>query len=211
MLSDFLARIRHEATISLTGFRESLVSVAERVNRKVQIMKLHAQSSSIEDQLTAHYVNLGATLAEHLPLEPSSRRPLLFSPDTTPATRRLAATVTQVQRLRRDLQRLAHAISEIETETLTETLLRMHQDLSTRGAAVERWAIQPRSAAMGLTAREFESSTQTRLIAVCRGPALLTTFDHLTLAPGDIVFLLGLRTQLRAAAQLTEPSQKVTA
>jgi hypothetical protein len=123
---------------------------------------------------------------------------------------RLTSTFTQVQRLRRELQRLTQAITEIETETLTDTLLRMHRDLSTRGATVERWVIQPRSAAAGLTAKEFEASTQTRLIAVCRGPALLTTFDQLSLAPGDVLLLLGLRSQLRAVVQLTETPQRAT-
>lgn len=204
MLSDFLARIRHEASISLTAVRESLISVAERVNRKVQIVKLHAYCSSIEDQLTAQYVNLGATLAEHLPLEPPIHRSLLLPPDASLVAPRLASTLTQVQRLRRELHRLSLAIAEIETDTLTDTLLRMHHDLSVRGAAVERWTVQPGSLAASLTARDFEGSSQTRLIAVCRGPALLTTFDHLTLAPGDIVLLIGLRSHLRTAAHLTE-------
>ncbi len=211
MISDFVARIRHEATLSATGVRESLVSVAERVNRKVQIMKLHAHCSSLEDQVNAHYVNLGAVLAEHLPSEPSARRSLFFAPDTTPVAPRLASTLTQVLRLRRELQRLTSAITEIETETLTDTLMRMHRDLSTRGAAVERLVIQPRSAAAGLVAREFETSTQARVIAVCRGPALLTSCEQLALAPGDVLFLLGLRAQLRAAAQLTDHPQRVTA
>jgi hypothetical protein len=204
MISDFLSRIHQEATVSATGLRESLVSVADRVNRKIQIMKLHAQSSSIESQIVAHYVNLGTALVEHLPSEPAGRRALFLPANTAAAEPRLASAASQVQRLRRELQRLAHSITEIETDNLTDTLLRMHRDLSTREAAVERSVVPPRSAVAGLSARDFETSTQTRLVALCRGPALLTSFEHVALAAGDVMFFLGPRTKVRAAAALIE-------
>jgi len=199
MLSEFFARVRHEAILSLAGLRESVVSIAERVNRQVQIVKLHAQSSSIVDQVNTHFVALGAVLAEQLPTEPSRRHALFLSEPAPPLGQRLQKTQQHIQRLRRELRHLTHQITEIETETLTDTLLRIHRDLTSRGGAVERVVLQPGSPAMGKTTPEFERATRTRLIAVCRGPALLTAFDHLTLAPGDVVLLIGSRRSLSEA------------
>jgi hypothetical protein len=208
MLSDFFARIRHEATLSLTGLRESLVSIAERANRQVQIVKLHAQSSSIVDQMNTHFVALGAVLAEQLSAEPSRRHALFLPTDVPPLGQRLHKTHQHIQRLRRELHHLTHQITEIETETLTDTLLRIHRDLTSRGAAVERLVLQPGSPATGKTTTQFERATRTRLIAVCRGPALITAFDHLTLAPGDVLLLIGSRQSLgEAISTVSSPAK----
>ena len=199
MLSELFARVRHEAILSLTGLRESIMSIAERVNRQVQIVKLHAQSSSIMDQLNAHFVALGAVLAEQLPTDLSRRHALFLSDPAPPLEQRLQKTQQHIQRLRRELHHLTQQITEIETETLTDTLLRIHRDLISRGGAIERVVLQPGSQVTGKTTPEFERATHTRLIAVCRGPALLTAFDHLTLAPGDVVLLIGSRRSLSEA------------
>ena len=41
MTAEFLQRIRKEFTLTLTGLRETVLAISERVNRKVQVLKLH--------------------------------------------------------------------------------------------------------------------------------------------------------------------------
>ncbi len=62
MRLDFLNRLQKELSVTSTALHEAVVSIAERVNRKVQILRLHWQASSVLERIDAISQDLGHQL-----------------------------------------------------------------------------------------------------------------------------------------------------
>jgi K+/H+ antiporter YhaU regulatory subunit KhtT len=202
MPTDFLQRARKELTVNVEGLREIILSISERVNRKVQVLKLHWQASQLSDQIDAVYQRLGQQVdtvlagAERRIPEPVSR-------DQTDLA--LAEAVGQLSVLRRELLRVDGLVRELEADALRDELLKLQQDLGTRGLALERVLLSPQSPAAGRPLNELGLPTQLRLIAVLRGPTLLDRPGETPLRDGDVVVLLGRPADLKAGQRLLEP------
>jgi hypothetical protein len=215
MTTEFLQRIRKEFTLTLTGAHEAILAVSERVNRKVQILKLHWQASSIIDHIETIQQETGAFLADHLlrdrapSAQTTHRTPL--EPDHPEIAAKLPSAASRIRLLKNDLQRIDALTRELETEALSEDLRKVQHDLCTRSAAIERIVVPVGSSACGRTVAQLGLPPGIRVAAVLRGPALLTDLDSLPLRAGDIILLVGLRDGLKHALPALLAKQRARA
>jgi hypothetical protein len=189
MTLEFLHRIRREITVTLTGIHEAVIAVSERVNRKVQILKLHWQASSLSDQLETLYSSVGQSLSE----VPSGGWALPGQPETEA---RLAEAAARVRVMKHELSLVEARIRELETEALREDLLKLQHDLFIQSAAIQPVVVAAGSAAIGQSAGQVVLPATIRIAGVVRGHSLLVALDSVWLGAGDIVVLLGPRADL---------------
>jgi hypothetical protein len=206
--AEFLRRIRREFTLTTRGLHETVLAVAERVNRKVQILKLHWLAASLSGQIEQLHQQLGASLCATLATHdgrPASGVP----PDAT--EQHLAETASRVRLLKKELLQVDPRVRQIESEALREDLLNLERDLFLRSATIERIRVAPGAPAGGCAAGQLGLPPSVRVVAVLRGPALLLSFDTVLFRPGDTVILLGLRDELKAALPLFLERRRATA
>ncbi len=196
MTTELLSRIRKELTINLAVVREAVLAISERVNRKVQLLKLHWQASYISHKIDSSHRALGAQI---FPLVSSGgdlkrHEPALENPE---AVGLLSAATSQVRLLKKELGQVETLVRELEVEAMREDLLRIQQDLSTRAATIERVHVAQGSWAMGRSISQLELSLTTRVAVVLRGPALLPLTATLVFQSGDLVVLVGPLVEVR--------------
>jgi TrkA-C domain len=202
MPANFLSRIRKDLAINLHGLREVILALSERVNRKVQVMKLHWQAAQLSDQIDAVYQQLGAELATLL--GSGERRPASTLPSQN-ALLALTRATGQLRGLRGDLLRVDGLVGELEAETLRDDLLKLQQDLGTRGLGLERLIVATETPALGRSLKELGISATCRVVTVLRGTTQLDRPEDLPLRGGDIVLLLGRTADLSVARTLLHP------
>lgn len=192
MTFEFLHRIRKELTITVTGLRETVMVVSERVNRKVQILKLHWQASALTEQIEAVYHRVGCSLAD-LQMEGMALPDRSLPAD---ANAGLADAAARIRMVKAELSQVETRIRELETEALREDLLKLQHDLFLRSAAIQPVAVAPGSAALGQVASQLNLPASMRVSGVLRERALLVELDAVVLRVGDIVVLIGPRVDL---------------
>jgi hypothetical protein len=208
MTAEFVRRIRKEFTLTARGIQETVLAVAERVNRKVQVLKLHWLAASLSDQIEQLHQQLGTALCEVL--GPPNGHPR-HEPGRDSAERHLAETASRVRLLKKELLQVDPRVRQIESEALREDLLNLERDLFLRAATIERVHIVHGASAVGCTAGQLGLPPSVRVVAVLRGPSLLLSFDTIQFRPGDTVILLGLRDELRAVLPLFLERKRATA
>lgn len=208
MLAPFLQRIHKESTLNLAAIRETVLAIAERVNRKVHALKLHGQASRILDQIEGLHRDLGAFFSQHLIRDPRLQE---TGATASGVDSRLLQAGFRLQQLKKDLAHIEASIRELESETMREDLLRIQQDLSTHAAAIERVQVIQGAPAIGRSVSQLGLPPTTRVIAVFRGTALLAATAQVVFRAGDIVVLLGLRTDMRSVLPLFNEKQRVPA
>ena len=80
MSLELLSRIQQELSISGSAIYETVLGLAERANRKVQVLRLHSQASSLLSQIEQVYGALGCQIAALC-----SRRPPFSHESTLPS------------------------------------------------------------------------------------------------------------------------------
>lgn len=208
MTIDFLRRIRKEFTLTAKGAQETVLAIAERVSRKVQILRLHWQAASLSGQIEQLHQQLGAALCTEL-APPHDRPTRGISSGTT--EQQLADIASRVQGLKRQLSQVDPRVRQIESEALREDLLTLERDLFQRSATIERIRVVPGAAASGSSVGQLGLPPSVRVVAVLRGPSLLLSFDSLLFRPGDMVVLLGLRDELKTVLPLFSERKRATA
>lgn len=194
MRLDFLNRLQKELSVTGTALHEAVVSIAERVNRKVQILRLHWQASSVLERIDAVSHDLGHQIVDQIARRPFERRPL--DPDLSEVDGIINRAATRIQTLKQSLVELDLQIRQLKLETIHEDLLRLQQDLSQRSAGIERVLIPQSSAAVGQRIGDVPRSSSIHIATVMRGPFLLAPAEDLTFRTGDIVVLMGGQTEL---------------
>ena len=208
MTAEFLGRIRREFTLTARGMRETVLAIAERVNRKVQILKLHWQAASLAGQIEQLHQQLGAALCAVLAPH-DGRSAHEISHGTT--EQHVAEIASRVQLLKKELLQVDPRVRQIESEALREDLLTLERDLFLRSATIERLRVVQGAPASGSTAGQLGLPASVRIVAVLRGPSLLLSFDTVVFRPGDTVILLGFRDELKAVLPLFVERQRATA
>jgi hypothetical protein len=208
MTSEFLRRIRKEFRLTARGIHETVLAIAERVNRKVQILKLHWQAASLSDQIEHLHQQLGASLCAVL--TPHDNHPAHDISQGT-AEQHLAEIVSRVRLLKKELLQVDPRVRQIESEALREDLLTLERDLFLRSATIERLRVVHGAPASGCTVGQLELPASVRLVVVLRGPSMILSFDTVVLRPGDTVILLGLRDELKAVLPLFLERKRATA
>jgi len=191
---ELLARVRKELSFTFGALYETVVAIAERVNRKVQALRLHSQAAMIHSQIHVLHRDIGRRLADLCEKSP------VVSPDLRsrmlPLEGAIRATADRIKGQRAALQQIESHIRDVKRELAHEDLLTMQRELGLRDAAIERVIVGSGAPVIGHPIGEFDFPPTTRLVAVFRGPFLLPVSDSLTLRQGDVVILVGLRYHL---------------
>jgi len=198
MSLELLGRIQQELSITGSAIYETVLALAERANRKVQVLRLHSQASSLLSQIEEVHGELGrqiATLCARRP--PYSHEPPLRSDQLESV---LGQAGDRVQHLKRTLLNIDSQIRELKLETIHHELLTLQQDLSLRAAAIERLPLARGSPMIGRALAEVALPSSVRLVTVLRGPFLVPPDQTLVLHVDDILVMIGLQEDL---AQVT--------
>jgi uncharacterized protein with PhoU and TrkA domain len=208
MTAEFLRRIRKEFTLTARGMHETVLAIAERVNRKVQILKLHWQAASLCDEIDRLQQHLGAELCAVLAAYDTGQ-PHAALPSLT--KQHVAETASRVRSLKQELMQVDPRVRQIESEALREDLLNLERDLFLRSATIERLRVIQGAPVIGCTIGQLGLPSSVRVAAVLRGPSLLLNFDTMIFRPGDTVILLGIRDELKTVLPLFLERKQVTA
>ena len=194
MSLELLGRIQQELSITGSAIYETILALAERANRKVQVLRLHNQASSLLSQIEQAHGELGRQIAALC-----AKRPPFSHESTLPSDqleRFLGQAGDRVQQLKRTLLSVDSNIRELKLETIHHELLTLQQDLSLRAAAIERFPVVQGSPVIGRTLAEVALPASVRLVTVLRGPFLVPPDDALVLRVGDTLVMIGLQTDL---------------
>jgi len=203
MSLELLGRIQQELSITGSAIYETILALAERANRKVQVLRLHNQASSLLSQIEQAHGELGRQIASLC-----AKRPPFSHESTLPSDqleRFLGQAGDRVQQLKRTLLSVDSNIRELKLETIHHELLTLQQDLSLRAAAIERFPVVQGSPVIGRTLAEVVLPASVRLVTVLRGPFLVPPDDALVLRVGDTLVMIGLQADLaQVAAEFTQ-------
>jgi hypothetical protein len=191
MTTEFLYRIRKELTITLAALRETLIAIAERVNRKVQILQLHYQAANVSERMRSIHQAVGVRLAEAL-TDTVAASDFLMRDQVGPL---LGESASQLRLLKKELAQIDARIGQMELETVREELFQIHRDLSIRSAVMRRVVLEAGSQALGRAVSDLPLPSG-RVAAVLRGSALLTAVDGVVLQQGDVIVIIGLEEDL---------------
>src|SRR6185295_15244069 len=86
---------------------------------------------------------------------------------------RLEELAATLRILKLELGQIDRRIEEIEADTLSDDMVRFQLDLSGRSLHIERLTVVPEATAVGVPIEKLALSSDTRVMAVFRGPALL--------------------------------------
>ena len=195
---ELLARFRKELSITGSAMYETVVAIAERVNRKVHVLRLHSQATSLLTQIQLLHRQVGTRVADHFSASPG-RSGRIQSPSLHSGTDITTVVATSAQRVRQfqdGLAKLEARIRELKQEVAHEELLLIQRDLGIRDAAMERAIVSQGAAVLGHPLSDFNLPPTTRIVAIFRGPFLLPLTGALVLHPDDVVLLVGLRVDL---------------
>ncbi|MBM4126574.1 MAG: hypothetical protein FJ247_04375 [Nitrospira sp.] len=194
MTFELFGRIHKELSITGSAFHETVLAISERVNRKVQIIRLHWQASTLLQQIDALTGDVGRQLVTHV-----SRRFLVQGqphPDLSELDNSLSHAAMQVHEYKRTLLQIDGDIRELKLEAIHEELLRLHYDLKLRSARIDRLMVARNAAAVGQSSNMLSQPSSVRVAAILRGPFVLAPSDNLTFRPDDIVVLIGMEVDL---------------
>jgi K+/H+ antiporter YhaU regulatory subunit KhtT len=192
MSLEFLGRLQRELSLTGSAVYESVVAVAERVNRKVHVLRLHGQAASLLTQIETVQGELGQALAAALSHR-SSGRPV---PSPSDVERPLNQATDRVHLLKQTLVQVDAQIRALKLEAIQGDLLTLQRDLSLRAAAIERLSVAHGSQAAGKQISELTWPATVRLVTVFRGPFLIPPTDGFVLRADDIVIVIGPRADL---------------
>jgi Trk K+ transport system NAD-binding subunit len=194
MTFELIGRVHKELSITGQAFYETILSISELVNRKVQIIRLHWQASTLLQQID----DVTAKVGQQIVAQVSDRLQ-----DQSPSEsvvgvidQALANAISRVQELKQMLISVDAEIRELKIETVHRELLSLQRDLALRSGGIERLTVVRGAAAAGQLLSALPPCSSASVAAVLRGPFLLAPTHDLLFRPGDIVVLVGAQTEL---------------
>ncbi|HEU5091340.1 MAG TPA: TrkA C-terminal domain-containing protein [Nitrospira sp.] len=194
MTFELLGRVHKELSITGHAFYETVLSISELVNRKVQIIRLHWQASTLLQQID----DVTARLGQHIVVQVSDRMLYQNQPDSVVGVidQMLADALSRVQELKQSLIGVDAQIRELKVETVHQDLLSLQRDLALRAGGIERLTVVRGAAAAGQPPSALPRYSSAYVATVLRGSFLLAPTDDLLFRPGDIVVLIGSQAEL---------------
>lgn len=189
MTFELFSRIHKELSITVNGFHEMVLAISERVNRKVEIIRLHWQASSLLERIDEQTSDVGRQMVTHV-----SRRFVIRGespPDLADLNANLSLATSRVHELKRSLLQIDAQIRELKLEAIHEELLRLHHDLKLRSARMDRLTVARKSEAVGQLIAAMPQPSLVHVAAILRGPFVLAPSEGVTFRPDDIVILIG--------------------
>jgi K+/H+ antiporter YhaU regulatory subunit KhtT len=203
MSLELIGRIQRELSITGSALYETVLALAERANRKAEVVRLHSQASSLLSQIEQAHGELGRQIAALC-----AKRPPFSHESPLPSDQLehfLGQAGDRVQQLKRTLLSVDSQIHELKLETIHHELLTLQQDLSLRAAAIERFPILRGSPVIGRTLARVELPASVRLVTILRGPFLVPPDDALVLRVDDVLVMIGLQADLaQVASEFTQ-------
>jgi hypothetical protein len=197
MLSfELLARFRKELSLTGSAFYETILAIAERVNRKVHVLRLHSQATTLLHQIRSIHRQVGQRVAARVADPARPHADLTADPTLTPLDEIVRTAADRIASHRILLQQVETRIRELKEELVHDDLLKIQRDLGARGAAIERFVVAQGAPIIGHPIGEYDIPSTMRLVMVVRGPFLLPPAASLTLRADDVVVLAGLREDL---------------
>ena len=198
MSFELLGRIQQEISLTGSAIYETVIALAERANRKVQVLRLHSHASNLLSQIEQGHGDLGRQLAAICAKRPP------FSHEATPHPHQLEGVLGQagdhIQHLKQTLLTVDSQIRDLKLETIHHDLLTLQQDLSLRAAAIERFPVVTGSPFAGRTLAQVTLPASVRLVTVLRGPFLVPPDDALVFRTDDVLIMIGLQSELAQVA-----------
>lgn len=194
MAFELFDRVHKELSITGHAFYEGILAVSEVVNRKVEIIRLHWQASSLLQRIDDVTVRVGQLVAAQVSDRLHSRLQsdsIVYAVDEA-----LTDARARVHELKRSLVQVDAQIRELKLEAIHQDLLLLHHDLTVRSAGIERLAVVREAAAAGQPLSATPNPLAPYIATVLRGPFLLAPNRDLVLRPGDIVIVIGPQTEL---------------
>jgi K+/H+ antiporter YhaU regulatory subunit KhtT len=203
MSLELIGRIQRELSITGSALYETVLALAERANRKAEVVRLHSQASSLLSQIEQAHGELGRQIAALC-----AKRPPFSHESPLPSDQLehfLGQAGDRVQQLKRTLLNVDSQIHELKLETIHHELLTLQQDLSLRAAAIERLPILRGSPVIGRTLARVALPASVRLVTILRGPFLVPPDDALVLRVDDVLVMIGLQADLaQVASEFTQ-------
>ena len=194
MRFELLGRVHKELSITGHAFYETILSISELVNRKVQIIRFHWQASMLLQRID----DVTAKVGQQIVAQVSDRLLYQSHPDSVVGVidQTLADAMSRVQELKQSLTEVDYQIRELKIETAHQDLLSIQRDLALRSGGIERLTVVRGAAAAGQPLSALPPSSSAHVATVLRGPFLLAPTNDLLFRPGDIVVLIGAQTEL---------------
>ena len=192
MSFEFFGRLQRELSLTGSAVYESVVAVAERVNRKVHVLRLHGQAASLLTHIETVQGELGQQLAAALSRNAFGRPALLPSE----LERSLTQATDRVHVLKQTLVQVDAQIRALKLEAIQGDLLMLQRDLSLRAAAIERLTVAHGCHTVGKQVSDLVWPPTVRLVTVFRGPFLIPPTDGFVFRADDIVIAIGSRADL---------------
>lgn len=198
MSLELLGRLQKELSLTGSAIYETVLAIAERVNRKVHILRLHHHAAT----LLAHMERIHGELGRQLATLCAKRPPFGHeAPLATSQAEHLLNQATQrILDLKQTLLKVDSQIRELKLETIHHDLLRLQQDLSLRSAALERFTVLPGAPIIGKKAAEVTLPGSARVVTILRGPFLIAPVDAVVIRPDDTLIVIGLHQDLAQAS-----------
>ncbi len=188
MTLELMHRIKRELFVTGTVLYEAVLAIAERVNRKVEILHLHWQATRLGHNLGQLHREVGLDVAFRA--STMGGRPSGFGVDPE-LSRRLHSASVRSRQIKQAVLQLDGLIRQLKQETAQENLLRLQQDLLSRSLSLERVVIEPGSFAEGRLIDHCHFPESIHVVAIMRGPAFITMPSDLVLQPQDILVVIG--------------------
>ncbi|TKB68260.1 MAG: hypothetical protein E8D47_02010 [Nitrospira sp.] len=198
MSLELLGRIQQELSITGSAVYETVLALAERANRKVQVLRLHSQASNLLSEIEQRHGDIGRHIFALCAKRPAFSHESISSSDQLDGL--LSQASDHIQQLKQTLLNVDSQIREIKLETIHHELLTLQQELSLRAAALERLPIVQGAPVIGRRLGEIVLPASVRLITVLRGPFLVPPDDGLVLRLDDVLVLIGLQADLLQVA-----------
>jgi K+/H+ antiporter YhaU regulatory subunit KhtT len=188
MTIELMHRIKRELFVTGTVLHETVLAIAERVNRKVEILHMHWQATRLGHNLAQLHREVGLEVASRASI--IGGRPSGVSTDPE-LTRSLHSASVRSRQIKQAVLQLDGLIRQLKQETAQENLMRLQQDLLSRSLVLERVPIEPGSFAQGRLLSHCHFPENVRVVALMRGPAFITTPSDLLLQAQDVLVVIG--------------------
>lgn len=194
MTFELLGRVHKELSITGHAFYETVLSISELVTRKVEIIRLHWQAST----LLQHIDDVTADVGQQIVAQVSDRLQYQNHPDSVVGVidQTLADALARVQELKQSLSEVDAQIRVLKIETVHHDLLTLQRDLTLRSGGIERLTVARGAGAVGQPISALPPYPSAYIATVLRGPFLLAPTSDLLFRPGDIVVLIGAQSEL---------------
>jgi len=206
MLLEFLARLQKELSITGQAIYETILAIAERVNRKVELLRLHSQASLAITQVDAAHADLGRqiTVLWTRRLLPGREAALAAE-----LNQLLVRTTARISQLKQTLVAVDSQARALKLETVQEDFLTLQRELSRRSAALERLPVSQGSPVIGQKVGDLRFPESGRVVTIFRGPFFINPSDDLILRADDVLMVVGLETDLAQIAAQLAPAHHV--